>query len=434
MTGSVIEADYNDQQKLIKGGKMLEVKEIEIDKIKPWDKNPRINDHAVEAVAKSIKNFGFNVPIMLDQDGTIIAGHTRWKAAKALGMSRVPAIQIQMEETQRKAFSIADNKTAEIADWDFPALNDILHELKLEDIKMPDLGFSDEDIRKLINEVSADMQRTEDQFPEMPSEAITKPEDLIVLGNHRLFCGDSMDINSIGLLIGGNQIDHIFGSPPYFNHRAYAHWENHLQYLEDMRIIIVNCKDILKDGGIIVWNIANHCSEGIDLASHHSLLFEQSGLEYLDYIIWCKTGANYSIPRNCHIINSMLYYPALQWEALLVYQKPGEMPRMTREAMKYMKEHHTNVWEISAITNQMEKFGHPAVCPVEIPYRTILAYTSSEGETVFEPFGGSGTTLIAAEKTKRKALLMERNPIYCDMIIKRWETMTQQKAERITSK
>jgi DNA modification methylase len=107
------------------------------------------------------------------------------------------------------------------------------------------------------------------------------------------------------------------------------------------------------------------------------------------------------------------------------------MPKMTREGRDYMMKYHTDVWEIPAITNQMEQFGHPAVCPVEIPYRSMQAYSGS-GASVFEPFGGSGTTLIAAEKASRKAYLMELNPVYCDVIIKRWESLTGDKAVKIS--
>jgi DNA modification methylase len=125
------------------------------------------------------------------------------------------------------------------------------------------------------------------------------------------------------------------------------------------------------------------------------------------------------------------YYPALEWEALLVYQKAGNMPKMTREGRNYLSRYHTDVWEIPAVTNQVEQYGHPAVCPVEIPFRSIQAYTGSQG-SLFDPFGGSGTTLIAAEKASRKAYVMELNPAYCDVIIKRWERLTGNKAVLIS--
>ena len=401
---------------------MLEVKEIDLKNLHPWEDNPRVNDYAVDAVAQSIRSFGFNVPILCDQNLTIIAGHTRWKAAQKLGMEKVPTIVVEMSETKRRAFAIADNKTAEIADWDFPKLREVLEELRSEDIDIKNLGFSDEEIRRLILK-----DDDENVIPEVSdSSVVTRPGDLYVLGNHRLLCGDSRDKDSVMLLTEGRTMDHIFGGPPYFNQRAYSHWEEYQAYLDDMRRIIQNCCEILKDGATCVWNIANGCSTHHDHISHHSRLFEEHGFQYLDTIIWKKTGANYAIPRNFHILRNSCYYPALEWEALLVYQKPGDMPKMTREGREYMSIYHTDVWEIPAVTNQVNHFGHPAVCPVEIPYRSIQAYTSSDA-CVFEPFGGSGTTLIAAEKAARKAYLMELNPAYCDVIVKRWETLTSNK-------
>ncbi|OGN88090.1 MAG: hypothetical protein A2158_03640 [Chloroflexi bacterium RBG_13_46_14] len=406
---------------------MLEVKEIELNKLRPWEDNPRRNERAVEAVAKSIRNFGFNVPILCDQNFMIIAGHTRWKAAQKLGMDKVPIIVIEINDTQRRAFAIADNKTAEIADWDFPKLKEVLEELKLEDIDIKSLGFSDEEIRRLILN-----EDDENVVPEVSDTVNTKPGNLYALGKHRLLCGDSRDKDFVLLLTEGCIIDHVFGGPPYFNQRVYSHWDKYEAYLDDIKKIIWNCLNIIKDGGICVWNIANGCSTHHDHISHHSRIFEETGLQYLDTIIWKKTGANYAIPRNFHIMRNSCYYPALEWEALLVYQKPGNMPKMTREGRDYMSKYHTDVWEVPAVTNQVEQYGHPAVCPVEIPFRSIQAYTGSQG-SVFEPFGGSGTTLIAAEKASRQAYVMELNPAYCDVIINRWETLTGGKAMLINS-
>lgn len=407
---------------------MLEVQEIELTRLHPWEDNPRFNDQAVNAVAESIRSFGFNVPILCDQNLTIVAGHTRWKAAQKLRMTAVPVIVIEMTDAHRRAFSVADNKTAEIADWDFPKLRELLERLRSEDIDIGSLGFSDEEIRRLLLDETAD----EDSVPELDDAPTTQPGDLYVLGSHRLLCGDSRDRDSVLLLTQGRPMDHVFGGPPYFNQRLYAHWDEYQAYLTDMRKIVQNCRDVLKDGGVCVWNIANGCSTHHDHVSHHSRLFEESGFRYLDAIIWKKTGANYAVPRNFHILRNGYYYPALEWEALLVYQKPGQMPKMTREGQEYMSKYHTDVWEIPAITNQMERYGHPAVCPVEIPYRSIQAYTGNK-DTIFEPFGGSGTTLIAAEKASRRAYVMERNPAYCDVIVKRWEALTGDRAVPVSS-
>lgn len=403
---------------------MLQVQELDIEKLHPWEDNPRLNDHAMNAVAESIRSFGFNVPILCDQNMTIIAGHTRWKAALKLGLVKVPVIMIEMNDVKRRAFAIADNKTAEMADWDFLKLRGVLEELRSEDIDIKSMGFSDEEIRRLIlNE-----EDEENIIPNVDNTAVTTHiGDLYILGNHRLLCGDSRNIESIKRLTKGKVIDHVFGGSPYFNQRDYSHWDEYKIYLEDMLKIIQNCHDILKAGSVCMWNIANGCSTHHDHVSHHSRLFEDIGFQYLDNIIWKKTSANYAIPRNFHIQRNSCYYPALEWEALLVYQKLGDMPRMTREGRDYMSKYHTNVWEIPAVTNQIEQFRHPAVCPVEIPYRSMQAYSGSEA-SVFEPFGGSGTTLIAAEKAFKKAYLMELNPAYCDIIVKRWEKLTGDKA------
>lgn len=131
---------------------MLNIQNIKISLLKPWEDNPRINDEAVAAVAKSIESFGFNVPILCDQQFTIIAGHTRWKAAKKIGMTSVPVIVIEITEDQRKAFAIADNKTAEIADWDYPKLRKVLAELKNIKISLPSLGFCQAELQALLSQ------------------------------------------------------------------------------------------------------------------------------------------------------------------------------------------------------------------------------------------------------------------------------------------
>ncbi len=257
---------------------MLQIQEINLTKLHPWEDNPRLNDHAVKTVADSIRSFGFNIPVLCDQNLTIIAGHTRWKAAKKLGMKEVPVIVVKMTETQRRAFAIADNKTAEIASWNFPKLKEVLEELVTEDIDIRSLGFSNEEIRRFI----LDNDDDENAIPEINCITVaTKPGDLFALGNHRLLCGDSRDREAVILLTEGQSLDHIFGGPPYFNQRAYSHWEDYQTYLEDMRKIIHNCYDILKDGAVCVWNIANGCSTHHDHVSHHSRLFDECEFQYL---------------------------------------------------------------------------------------------------------------------------------------------------------
>jgi hypothetical protein len=235
---------------------MLNVREISITELKPWEKNPRINDHAVEAVAKSIETFGFNSPILCDQNFVIIAGHTRWKAANRLKLEKVPVIILHMSDEQRRAFSIADNKTAEIADWDYPMLRDILKELKDEDFDISTIGFSKDEMRRFLFDKRVD----EDETPQISRQQLTQKGDMWKLGEHTLLCGDSRELNSLKALCDSKQVDHVFAGPPYFNQREYAQWEQYQDYIADMQKIALNCKELLKDGGVVMWNIANDCS------------------------------------------------------------------------------------------------------------------------------------------------------------------------------
>ena len=404
---------------------MLRVEEVEPTKLKPWSQNPRVNDKAVAAVAESIRRFGFNVPILCDEDLTILAGHTRWMASKKLGMQTVAVIRLGLQSGEKQAFSIADNKTAELADWNMKRLREVLQELRSKAIPLDGIGFRKAELHQLLRPTSVG----ENDLPGAPIEADARRGDLWVLGKHRLLCGDSRCEDCLAKLTGGRTVQQIFAGPPYFNQRSYAQWDDFESYISDTERIVRRCASLLADGGILVWNIGHDSRSHIDLLSHHSRLIEDTGLRYLDTIAWVKTSANFSLPRNMHIRRNRIYYPAFQWEGLLVFQKRGRMPRMADEALTYMLDYQTDVWHVPAVTNQVEKLGHPAVCPVEIPYRCIIAY-SEPGASVLEPFGGSGTTLVAAEKAGRTALLMERLPGYCDLAVKRWQAYTGLKGRR----
>ncbi|MFC1737006.1 DNA modification methylase [Candidatus Hydrogenedentota bacterium] len=404
----------------------MKVRQMNVGELKPWKDNPRRNEQAVGAVAKSIKTFGFNVPILCDENLQVISGHTRLKAAEKLGMKSVPVIVLKMSDKERRAYAVADNKTAEISDWDTPKLRKILEELRSEDVDVRSLGFSSGELRWYLED-DADK---EDRPVKVSKRGRAASGAVFALGKHRLICGDSRYKKDLKCLLGNTKVDHVFAGPPYFNQREYSQWQSYEQYLRDMRRVAERCYSVLKPGGVVVWNISNESSTNHALVTHHSEILDKAGLKFLDTIIWVKNGPNYESKRYAHIKRSRCYYPAFQWEALLVFQKEGNIPKMTTEGALYMWRHHTDVWRIPAVTNQMRTHGHPAVCPVEIPYRTLQAYTSAEA-TVLDPFGGSGTTLIAAEKLGKRAFLIERSPTFCDAIIKRWEKYVGRKARRL---
>lgn len=398
---------------------------MKCEKLVPWSRNPRHNDKAVQAVIRSISRFGFNVPILCDQDHRILAGHTRLEAARRLGMKSVPIVQLHLSGRDGQAFSIAENKTGELSEWDVPELKSILAELHENAVDLKDLGFTTREMQRLI----PTLRESEDRQPTSAGRSRCEKGVMYRLGRHRLLCGDARMKKSARLLLGGTLSNLVFAGPPYFNQREYARWESYDRYLRDMRQVAENSYSHLQEGGVVVWNVANGCSTHHAHVVHHAVILEEVGFRFLDMIMWIKTGANYGVPRGGHIVKTRRYYPTPRWEALLVYQKPGEMPRMTTDGARYMWEHHTDAWEIPAVTQQVRIYGHPAVCPVEIPYRALQAYTI-EGGIVFEPFGGSGTTLIAAERSGRTAYVIEMRPEYCDRIIQRWETLTGHKARR----
>jgi DNA modification methylase len=403
----------------------LRIRHVHPGELKPWERNPRKLKYAVGPVAKSIKQFGFNVPILCNADLRVIAGHARLEAAKRLGMEKVPVAVLPLEGNDCELFAIAENKTGELADWDTPKLKQVLDELRSEECDLRSLGFSPRELRRLLREE----QDRENAIPELSAKPRTKHGTLWRLGRHRLLCGDSRHKKTFTRLLGKAKVDHVFAGPPYFNQRGYSHWDDYARYLEDMNAVIQRCHAVLRDGAIVVWNVGNGSATKHAHVVHHAGLLEESGFRFVDMIVWKKNVPNFAIPRHANIKGNRHYYPAHQWEALHVYRKPGSMPTMNSEGARYMWEHATDVWEISSVTHQQRDMGHNAVCPVEIPFRSLQAYTG-EGGSVLDPFGGSGTTLIAAERAGRKAFIVEKCPEYCDRIVNRWEEFTGKRARR----
>lgn len=405
--------------------RMLQIQEMELSRLKPWEDNPRLNDQAVTAVAQSIRTFGFNVPILCDQNLTIVAGHTRWKAAKELGLNVVPVIVLEMTDAQRRAFSVADNRTAEIADWDMPKLRAVLEELHSEDVDLRNLGFSDAALRRIL----LGNEAIEDEVPDPPKVARAKPGQVFALDVHRIVCGNSCEKATWDLLLQGQLVDMVISSPPRFNNLGMGSWACYDDFCSDMETAVKCFSEYLEQSGVVFWTSGNSGSISSNFAGLYARLFESAGLEYLDTIAWVRPGANFTSNRVSHIRRNSLYLPARRWEPILVYKKPGKMTRMSSDGREYMLNFQTDVWEITAINSPNEQWDHPTIAPVEIPYRALHAY-SKEGDIIVDPFAGSGTTLIAVEKAglRRKACLVEINPVFCDIIIDRWENYTGKRA------
>lgn len=362
-----------------------------ISELKEYDKNPRKNDKAVEAVANSIQSFGFKVPIIIEPDGTIVAGHTRVKASKKLGIDEVPCIiASDLSPDQLKAFRIADNKTAELADWDLDLL---VEELKGIEMDMEQFGF--DDLEKLL-----DRDVLEDEFEEeLPEVAYSKKGDVFVFGKHRLMCGDSTKSEDVEKLRDGALMDMIFTDPPYnvdYEGQDGMKIQNDKQSDEDFYNFLLsafkNMYDSLKPGGPIY--VCHADSEGVNFRN----AFKNAGFKLAECLIWVK---------NSLVLGRQDYH--WRHEPILYGWKEGSSHYFINDRSQ------DTVWEYNKPkVNDL----HPTMKPLELVGRAIKN-SSKNGDKVLDLFGGSGSTMIAAEQIGRVAYLMELDEKYTDVIVKR---------------
>lgn len=398
----------------------MEIIELPVKALKPYKRNPRKNDKAVEYVANSIRQFGFKVPIVIDDNYEIVCGHTRWKAAKTLGLETVPCVMADdLTPEQVQAYRLADNKTSEMADWDFDLL-----ELEFNDIDpalfdMSDFGFfqDDEPGKKTPAEI------VEDEAPEVDEvEPCCKRGQIWTLGCHRLMCGDSTNRSEVEKLRGGVETDVCFSSPPYnAGFGANITKDNgRSKYLEgDDNMTSGEYRHFLQKYLDCAIESAKYVFANIQfLANNKDALipFIADNLNSLaDIIIWDKGRSQPQLAAN--VLNS-------EFEFVFVFSKKANRAIGTIPF-------HGTLKNIVHISNQRStEFAnvHNATMPVAVASHFIENFAK---ETVIDLFGGTGTTLIAAEQLHRRCFMMEISPRYCDVIIKRWENLTGQKAELI---
>jgi DNA modification methylase len=375
----------------------MEIKEVEVSALIPYAKNSRTHDDAqVAQIAASIKEFGWTNPILVDGDKGVIAGHGRLLAARKLGMAKVPTIELKdMTEAQKKAYVIADNKLALNAGWDNNFLALELQDLKNQDFDLTLLGFDDKELDALLAPEIVDGLTDEDAVPDTPIEPKTKLGDIYILGNHRLMCGDSTSIDAVEKLMDGNSVDLIFTDPPYnvaFNGRSGKH-------------------DVIKND---------------DLPEHefeNFILEVCSVIKVLDpkaYYVWCNWNFYGLLQRN------LKFKTCIVWAKNVFgmgqgYRHQHEFCLFNGKIDEVIK-NESDLWEVKKDHN----YVHPTQKPVALSVRAFGNHIKLLN--VLDLFGGSGSTLIGAEQTGRKAFLMELDPKYCDVIVKRWEDFTGKKA------
>ena len=378
----------------------------------PYENNPRFNDNAVDGVASSIKEFGFKVPIIIDRNNVIIAGHTRWKASKKLGLKSVPCIIADdLNEEQIKAFRLADNKVGELAEWDFTKLEKELSSLTMD---METFGFDFKEVEEeMTKQMDANRKVVEDDAPEVDeeSEPISKFGDVWQLGRHRLMCGDSTDRSYVDMLMNGNKADMVLTDPPYgVNIVSQNKVGGDKPFGKVGGDNIIKCNSYMQIKGDETTDTARLNYEIIKECSEHQIIF--GGNYFTDFLP----------PRACWCI----------WDK----ENTGNFADVEMAWTSFDKGAKLYRWLWNGLCRKGERSveGKSRVHPTQKPVgliAEILKDFTDENDIILDCFGGSGSTLIACEQIDRVCYMMEYEPHYCDVIINRWENLTGKKAVKL---
>jgi len=383
---------------------------LSVETLIPYAKNARTHsDEQVAQIAGSIKEFGFNNHVLVDKDNSVIAGHGRLMAARKLGMDKVPVVQLgHMTEAQRKAYVLADNRIALNSGWDTGMLSIELQDLK-DDIDLSLLGFDPDELDALLNPIEETEGLTdEDAVPDVPDEPKTKLGDIYILGNHRLMCGDSTSIDAVEKLVAGTTIDLCYTDPPYGinesgNRVGRGNLGNADSKIMAKGVVYKDFKDDTIDYAVEAYQIV----EGV--------------LQVKRQVWW---GANYY----CHALpqsNNWFVWDKRTEDKYKNTNSDAEMAWVKSEWSSVRIFRHLWMGLVKGSEHGQARV-HPTQKPVALAEWSFDYFKNVS--TVLDLFGGSGSTLIACEKTNRHCLMMEFEPHYCDVIVKRWEEFTGKKA------
>jgi DNA modification methylase len=382
----------------------MKIEIADINSIQPYINNPRkLKDSAIEKVAKSIKEFGFRQPIVVDTNRIIVVGHTRYRASKKLGLKEVPiTIAENLTQEQINAYRIADNRTNEEAEWDLELLKTEIKELELADFNLDLTGFDEDQLNNMLFEEKQGLT-DEDEVPETPEEPITKLGDIWKLGNHRLMCGDSVDYEDVHKLMNNKIADLVNTDPPYG-----VNYQSNMRTKSEKFDVIKNDDKILditpmidkfSKGWVFIWTTWKVIDKWLD--NTKSFGFPTN------MVVWHKGGGG---------IGDLKKTFSTDYEMALVFNRGAEL----------CGKRIGSVWKLQK--DRAIKYKHPTQKPVELSVEAIDKTTNPKS-IVMDLFLGSGSTLIACEKMDRICYGMELDPKYCDVIVKRWEQFTGKKAE-----
>tara|TARA_R100000426_G_scaffold41432_1_gene32080 strand:+ start:338 stop:1528 length:1191 start_codon:yes stop_codon:yes gene_type:complete len=392
----------------------MKIKQIGIDELIPYHNNPRKNQ-AVNKVASSINEYGFQQPIVVDKNMIVIVGHTRLLGAKKLGLKQVPVYIADLSDSKAKAYRIADNRLNEDSIWDFDLLDLEVKGLLEDNYNIDLLGFDSVELDKFLKNDEKYLT-DEDEVPEPPKEPKAKLGDIYKLGEHKLICGDSVIEENLKNLLENKKADLVFTDPPY-NADYKSRGKNELlrkgikndnMSNDDFQIFAENIFKAIKEN-TYKGSSMYICCNWKDSYPRFYFIAEKNNINVSNCIVWNKESAGMGW-------NDYRY----QFEFILYgFEK-------TQKHNFYGDRKNTDIWSLKR--DSRNTYAHPTQKPVELIERAIIN-SSLQEQTVLDLFLGSGSTLIACEKTKRKCLGFELDPKYVDVIIQRWENFTGKKAK-----
>ena len=391
----------------------MKIRNVPIGSIAPYPGNPRKNDQAVDKVAASIEEFGFQQPIVVDRDMVVVVGHTRLKAALSLGLAEVPVhVAENLSPEQCRAYRLMDNRSNEDAEWDMERLAEELRGLEAVQFPLEFTGFDERELQR-ITFAGPGGGGDGDEPPPLPTQAVARPGDLFALGAHRLLCGDATSLTHVARLMDGRRADLVFTDPPY-NVDYTGKTADALKIVNDtmgdrkFRAFLLAAFQVLfanaREGAPIY--VCHADTEGYNFRG----ALVDAGWLFKQAIVWVKDS---------FVMGRQDYH--WRHELLLYGWKPGAGHTWAADRTQ------DTVWEIPRPKRSVE---HPTMKPVELVSRAIVN-SSKPGDMVLDPFGGSGSTLIACESEGRVCRMAELDPRYVDVIVERWETFTGGRAELV---
>lgn len=412
--------------------KTLEIRQIEIRALTPNPRNVRKHPAGqLEKLARNIQTFGFTAPLVVDQDFMILAGHARFEAAKRIGLKIVPGVLLDgLTDEQKTAFAIFDNKIGDESSFDAKGLKNLLNELAAVDFDMAMTGFEVGEIDFHLDGAAGEMRADpDDRVAPTETNAVTNSSDMWLAGTHRILCGNALDAASYERVLGGEKAAMIFADPPYNcpidGHVSGLGEHHHREFaMASGEMTRPQFRTFLADG---LRRSAGASVEGAILFvcmdwRNIDLLLEVGGIlgfETKNLCVWVKSNAGMgSLYRSQH-------------ELVAVFKKPGAPHRNNIELGKHGR-HRSNVWEYGganafSATRKQDLAAHPTPKPVAMVADAIRDVTK-RGDVVLDPFVGSGTTVLAAERSGRRAAALELDPLYVDVTIRRWQRITGKKA------